>query len=79
MQHLRQCLISVANSNTSVRVVLEKLMKSKANLEVVKAEIKLLLSVFKQELGRSSLVKQQEIYCYHKRNSGEIECMHNIL
>lgn len=39
LQDLRQCIINVVNSNTSVRAVLEKLRKSRANLEVVKAEI----------------------------------------
>lgn len=49
-------------------------MRSGANLAAVKDET-VSLPFFKEAAGRGSLVKQQEIYCYHKRKSKEIVCM----
>lgn len=53
-------------------------MRSTADLAVGKAEITS-LPFFKKASGRSSLVKQQEKYCYHKRNSREVVYMQGIL
>lgn len=53
-------------------------MRSRADLAVVKDET-VSLPFFKEVAGRSSLVKQQEVYLYHKRRSKEIVCMQSIL
>lgn len=53
-------------------------MRSRADLAVVKNETES-APFFKEAAWRSSLVKQQEIYCYHKRKSKEIVCMQSIL
>lgn len=57
---------------------MEKITRSRADLAAVKDET-VSLSFFKEAAGRSSLVKQQEMYCYHKRKSKEIVCMQSIL
>lgn len=58
------------------RLLSEKILSSKADLAVEKDKI-ISLSFFKEVAGRSFHVKQQEIYCYHKRK--EIECMQSLL
>lgn len=57
------------------RLVSVKITGSRADLAVVTGEI-----CFSSEMaGRSSLVRQQEIYCYHKRKTKEIRCMQSVL
>lgn len=53
-------------------------MRSRADLAVVKDET-VSLSFFKEVVGRGYLLKQQEIYCYHKRKSKEVVCMQSVL
>jgi len=51
---------------------------SRADLAVVKDET-MSLPFFREVAGRSVLVKQWEICCYHKRKSKEMVCMQSIL